>query len=485
MRALEDASFSALSGEVHGLVGENGAGKSTLIKIISGLVRPDQGSFHMSGQPVHFRLPIDSQRAGIQTVFQELTLIPDLSVADNILRIRDTPSNLGRMANKRANEEADSVLKSLGIAQIDPRLLIRDISLPERQIVEICKSLHARPKILIFDEATSALLGPNVDWLYGLVDRLRQQNVCIIFTSHRWDEVKRFTDRITIMRNGRTIETRAAAETTEVEATRLMAGREINLIYPQLPPPNTTRVRLGVRSVTAEGLSDISFDLHPGEIFGIGGLQGQGQRELFQALFGMRDFTGTLSVDGKNIKIRSPRDSIDAGIGFIPEDRKTEGLLLTLNVRENTSLTILRTLTRLGIVRKREEAKRVSRMVDALSIKTADLNQPIRELSGGNQQKVVLAKWLLTEVPILLFYDVTRGVDVGTKHEIYGLMADLAAHGSSILFYSTETAELVKMSHRVGILYDGSLIEVISGPDLTQERIVGAAIGSTTVGGNT
>lgn len=478
VHALTKVKFAAAQGEVHGLVGENGAGKSTFIKILSGIVVPDDGEFKLFGELVNISSPQNSQRMGIQTVFQELTLIPDLTVADNLFRVRQQASNLMRTSFSRTLKHARDLLSSMGIHHIDPGTMVRELPLPDRQIIEICKAIMTQPKILILDESTSALLKANVDWLFRLVQGLRKSGTTVIFTSHRWDEVKTLTDRITIFRSGEYIGTYLTNEITEEEVNKLITGRELKVLYPELDSYQENSVRLSVKNLESSKLHSISFDLHHGEILGIGGLQGQGQRELFQALFGIHKIKGDISVNQTRVKISNPRSAIKKGIGYIPEDRKSEGLLLAMSIRHNISLPILRKLTRLGFVTRKKENELTSEIASKLAIKAPDLEELVGKLSGGNQQKVVLAKWMLSNSPILLFYDVTRGVDVGTKHDIYNLMVELSKKGYSILFYSTETAELVHMSHRVAIMFEGCIRELLERKDISMERVIGLSIGA-------
>jgi len=480
VQALNRVSFRAAVGEVHGLVGENGAGKSTLIKILSGTVVPDSGHIELFGKPVSLRSPLDAQALGVQTVFQELTLIPDLTVADNLLNLREGGRLYARTSARSLVAQAAEILAELGVEGIDPAAYVRDLALPQRQMVEIVKAVARRPRILVLDEATSALLAPQVEWLFGLVQRLASQGTTVLFTSHRWDVVKRLTASLTVFRNGEYVGTYPTAELDEDQATTLMTGRRIAALYPPKPVPRAD-VRLAVRHLRSDVLRDISFDLHAGEILGIGGLQGQGQLELFLALFGAVPVQGTFAVDGRPVRIASPADAIrqGIGIGLVPEDRKTEGLFLSLSILENVSLPTLSRMSRFGFVRRAQQRALFETATRRLGIKLADINQSVGELSGGNQQKVVLAKWLAADARILLLYDVTRGVDVGTKHDIYELMAELAATGMAILFYSSETTEVVHMAHRVLVLYEGGVRDELTGDALTLERVVGTFLRGT------
>lgn len=477
VQALKDVEFYAEAGEIHALVGENGAGKSTLIKILSGTTMPSAGEIRVFGQPVVLHSPLQAQAIGIQTVFQELTLVPDLTVADNVLNMREGRGLFHRTSTRALCARVGALMEEMGVTDIDPRAYVRDLSLPHRQMVEIVKAVSRHPKILVLDEATSALLAPQVEWLFETVHRLKAQGTTILFTSHRWDEIKRLTEHLTIFRNGQGVGRYPTAEVSEEDATALMTGRRIESLYPSKAPPSQD-VRLNVRGLRSEVLQDISFDLHAGEILGIGGLQGQGQRELFLSLFGALPASGHIAVGGRAVEIRSPRDAIrhGLGIGLVPEDRKTEGLFLSLGILENVTIPTLPKASRFGFIERRRQRQLFEDATRRLRIKLANVNQSVNELSGGNQQKVVLAKWLAAESSILLLYDVTRGVDVGTKHDIYALMAELAASGIAILFYSSETAEVVHMAHRVLVLYEGAVRDELTGTDLTVERVVGASL---------
>lgn len=476
---LKSMDFAVNRGEVHALVGENGAGKSTLIKILSGTVNPSDGSVLLYGKHEILQSPLHAQELGIQTVFQELTLIPDLTVADNILNVRSKSSLYKRTGTRQIVEDARSVLSHWGIRndEIDPASYVRDLSLPQRQLIEIVKSLYAEPRILILDEATSALLGPQVEWLFKTVRRLRDLGTAIIFTSHRWDEVKRFSDRLTILRNGENVGTYESASVTEDQVTFLMTGRRIDVLFPEKKSYGDD-IALRATNLKSDVLRDVNLEVHKGEIVGVGGVQGQGQQELFMSLFGALQVSGKIEVHGHPVILRSPRDAVrqGIGIGMVPEDRKTEGLFLNLNILENVTMPTLDRISRMGFLQEDKRRDLFRYASERLQIKMSGIHQNVQELSGGNQQKVVLAKWLAAHSSVLLLYDVTRGVDIGTKSDIYQLMSDLASSGVAILFYSSETAEVVHMSHKVLVMFDGSVREELEGEDLTEDRVVGASV---------
>jgi len=478
VQALRNASFAARGGEVHALVGENGAGKSTLIKILGGRIPADAGDILLDGRPLHLAGTADAARHGIGTVFQELTLLPWMSVAENLLFGREPRSSLGLIRRAALADEAEKLLAGLGIHHIDPRALASEVSLAERQIIEIARVVIRRPRILLLDEPTSSLVEREVAWLFARIRELSAAGTAVVFTSHRWNEITSIADRITIFRNGAEVGT--YTEIAEDEAITLMAGRHVEALYPALPPvPANAAPALELAGASLDGSGELGLSLAEGEILGIGGLAGQGHRELFLGLFGAPPLRhGRISVGGRAVRITSPADAIHAGLGIalVPEDRKSEGLLLPLSVRDNLTLPILGRLSRLGVIRGAAERRMSRDIIARLGVVTPSAAQPVGALSGGNQQKVLLGRWLLADSRILLLYDVTRGVDVATKHEIYELMARLAGEGRAILFYSSDTEELAHLCHRVLVLRGGRIVAALAPPALDAEAIVAAAM---------
>jgi ribose transport system ATP-binding protein len=478
VQALRSASFAAAAGEVHALVGENGAGKSTLIKLLGGRLPPDSGAILLGGTPVRLSGTADAASHGIGTVFQELTLLPWMTVAENLLIGREPRRALGPIRRGAMAPRAEAVLAGLGITHIDPRALASEISLAERQIVEIARVIIRRPHILLLDEPTSSLVEREVAWLFARIRDLSAAGTAVVFTSHRWNEITSIADRITIFRNGAEVGTFDAID--EDEAITLMTGRRVEALYPPLPPvPADAPAVLEVANASLDGGSELGFSLAAGEILGIGGLAGQGHRELFLGLFGAPPLPrARVTVGGARTTIARPADAIHAGLGIalVPEDRKGEGLLLPLSVRDNLTLPILGRLSRLGVIRGAAERRMSREIIARLGIRTPGPAQPVGALSGGNQQKVLLGRWLLADSRILLFYDVTRGVDVATKHEIYELMMRLAGEGRAILFYSSDTEELAHLCHRVLVLRGGRIATELRPPDLAAEAIVAAAM---------
>ncbi|HWI27833.1 MAG TPA: sugar ABC transporter ATP-binding protein [Stellaceae bacterium] len=477
VRALAGASFSAVAGEVHALVGENGAGKSTLIRVIGGRLRPDGGAVRLKGQALDFGRPDAANALGAWTVFQELTLFPWMTVAENLLLGREPRGRLGLIETRRMEERAEEVLAGLGITHIDPRALVEDIALAERQIVEIVRVITRDPSILLLDEPTSSLVEREVEWLFERIGELRARGAAIIFTSHRWNEVKSIADRITVFRNGAEVGT--YAELPEDEAVRLMTGQRMETLFPKPPPLPATEKVLELNGLSGPGVDKVSLSLHKGEVLGVGGLAGHGHRQLFFMLFGAeKPGGGTIAVENKIVRIRSPREAVRCGVGLalVPEDRKTEGLLLEMSVRENLTLSVLRRVSRAGIIRPAAESDAAQRMIERLQIRAQGPGSRVGTLSGGNQQKVLLGRWLLADCHIMLLYDVTRGVDVATKHELYELIMRLAREGRSILFYSSDAEELARLSHRVLVMREGRIAAELSGDELSAETIVAAAL---------
>jgi ribose transport system ATP-binding protein len=479
VHALQAASFSAQFGEVHALVGENGAGKSTMIKILSGVFRPDEGTIRVRGDEIELPSPQAARMLGIGTVFQELTLMPWMTVAENLLLGQEPRGPLRLIRRRQLAPRAEEILARFGVERIDPLELVTSLPLAKRQAIEIVRVLLQDPEVIFLDEPTSALAEREVEWLFALVRGLRERGRCIIFTSHRWAEVVDLADRITIFRNGEFVTTRESIG--ESEAVTLMTGRTIDRIFPELPAvPEGAPVVLEVRDLLADGVNGFSFALRRGESLGVGGLAGQGQRALFMALFGARKQTGgEIVVGGKPARIRRPGDAIEAGLGIalVPEDRKSEGLMLPLSVRDNLSLVVLPRVSLLGVVRRAIESRLVGRVVDRLQIRTRRASvQTVGTLSGGNQQKVLIGRWLLAEPDIMLLYDVTRGVDVATKHDIYELMGELLREGKALLFYSSETEETAHLSHRVLVIREGRVAAELDGGTIDAEHIVAAAL---------
>lgn len=486
VRALEEVQFSCRAGSIHALLGENGAGKSTFIKILSGVVQPDRGRIFLGGAPVSFATPGAAADAGISCIFQELSLLPDLTVADNI-SIAHPPRRFGLIDRAAQRRRAEQMLARIGGEDIHPAAPVGQLPLSRQQMVEIAKALARQPKVLILDEATSALTAADVAKVFALLKQLRAEGMAIIYISHRMHEIAELADECTVFRNGRYIETFAAGTRSDDAVVEMMIGREYSSAFPPLGGTRREgKPALAVRHLSWAGeLNDISLDVHPGEVVGLGGLDGQGQRQFLLALFGaLIGVEGTIEVAGQPVRIASPRHakSPALGLALIPEDRKNEGLMLPMTVRENLSFAALDALSRFGRIDRKAEAERLDALVRQLAIKSDGLDAPVAALSGGNQQKVVIGKWLMTRPRIVLLNDPTRGIDVGTKQEIYLLLRRLAEQGTAVLFYSTDYDELVGCCDRVAIFYDGTISRMLQGAELTERNLVGAALNLPSAG---
>ena len=479
VKALVDADFIANCGEVHALLGENGAGKSTLIKILSGAIKADSGNITLSGKHLFLRGPSDAIRLGIGTVYQELSLIPVLTVADNIFFGQDSITRFGRVSIHTLYDHAQELFERYGLLEdIDPKATVGELSLRQRQLVEIIKVIARNPQVLILDEATSALTEDDVNWLLKLARQFADKGKIVIYISHRMGEVKEVADRVTVFRNGSNVGVRSINETNSDELVSLMLGKQVSGYFPVKHATVQNKIALQTRQLClGHALQGVNFELRWGEVLGVGGLAGQGEVPLFLSLFGIYRADGDIFIDGKLVKINKPSESLRYGIALVPEDRNTQGLISRLSIRENMSLPILKRLTRYLFVNRREERRLVVNVMKNLRIKADRPDILVMNLSGGNQQKVVIAKLLLTEPKILLMFDITRGVDVGTKVEIFNLVRGLAAKGNAILYYSTTIDELVNVCDSVVVMHDGRIEAELNGPTLTKENIIRASVG--------
>lgn len=477
--ALSDAAFSCEAGEIHALLGGNGAGKSTFVKIIAGVLPHDAGTITINGGPVSFDSPIEAAAAGIVPVFQELSLIPDLTVAENLFMGKE-PRRFGLIDHRAMRQQTRELLASLSFPEIDPGVIVRDLPLAERQLIEIAKAIGRRPSVLILDEATSALGARDVERLFQVLHQLRDQGMAIVFISHRMEEVRALCDRATIFRDGTDVGTVDVDRMSSDEIVRLMIGRELRDVFPPRPPRPPTEVAVMEVQQLAWGdaLRDISFTLNKGEILGLAGLEGQGQGDLLFSLFGVyAGVTGTVRLNRSPVSLTGPRAAMRNGTALIPEDRKTQGLILPLSVQENITLPVLPELSRAGVIRATAATKATRSMIERLSIKTPSSGTPIRYLSGGNQQKAAIAKWLLSDADVYLMYDPTRGIDVATKQEIYRLMRSLADDGAALLFFSTDSAEIIGLCDRALVMYEGAIARELRGEEITKENLISSSLG--------
>jgi len=473
VKALDDVSFSIQDGEVHGLVGENGAGKSTLIKILSGIYPDYDGVVLIDGRPAAFASAHEAQRRGIATIFQELTAIRELSVAENIFLGRE-PLRFGGMIDRVAMRAQSAEALAFLDAPIDPRELVGRLSIANQQIVEICKALVLDSKIIIMDEPTSSLTEREVKHLFTLIRRLRERGITILYVSHKIEEIFEICDRITVLRDGKHIGTCRRKDTSPQEVIRMMVGRSIASMFPERRSA-AAGVLLSARNLGRMGeFSGVSFDLHAGEIIGLAGLIGAGRTELARAIFGATLLDeGELLLEGEPIRpFRHPREALSRGIAYLSEDRKGEGLMLKLSVRENMSLPILRSITRALFVSSKRERALVERFVGRFKIRLTSVDQLVDSLSGGNQQKVVISKLLLTEAKVFIFDEPTRGIDVGAKYEIYKIMNDLTAEGKGILFISSELPEVLGVSDRILCMREGRVERDFARAEADPERIM-------------
>jgi ABC-type sugar transport system ATPase subunit len=476
--ALQNVSFSCNRGQVHALLGENGAGKSTLLKVLSGAVQADEGTIRIFGKTARIKNPIDAMEYGIGTVYQELSIIPDLTVSENIFIGRIPKNKLGYFKKKELYQATIDLFTEYDVTDINPDEMAGGLSLSKRQMIEILRVLAKKPEIIILDEATSALTENRVKWLLSLARKLADQGRIVIFISHRMSEIKDGCDIITILRNGMTVGEMKVEDVDMDLAVSMMLGRKIEGYYPKLISHSTDTKALEVRRLQYEHiLRDVSFDLYKGEVLGIGGLAGQGQAELLLCLFGVFKSKSEISVYGKPYKISSPKKSIEHNICLIPEDRGSQGLLLPFSIKFNIVLSSLIQLSSGLLLSAKKENIIVDKYTEALQVKAPNKETEVKNLSGGNQHKVVLAKMLATKPNILLMHDVTRGVDVGTKKDIFSLVRELAEQGNSILYFSTDVEELVNVCDRVLVMFDGKINASFGGKAMNQANILSASIG--------
>lgn len=483
VRALDEVDFEVYPGEVLGFLGENGAGKSTLIKILSGIHSKDGGTIWFKGQEVNPHTPYEAQRLGISTIHQELALVPYLTVAENIFLNREPRRVLGLVDFRRMNREAEALLRDLG-ADIPGHKLIRELNVAGQQMVEIAKAVSYHASLILMDEPTSALSSKEVEALFALMRRLKERGVAVVFVSHRLDEIRQIVDRVVIMRDGRRVGSLPIAEAPEEKIIRMMVGRDVGL-YPKEAAEIGEPV-LEVRHLSGpNGVNNVSLNVRKGEIVGLAGLVGAGRTELVRLICGVdRLETGEVLINGKPVRIKSPADSVRYGIGWVPEDRKLHGLILGMDVQENMTMAILQRISNLlGMVKQKEAKKVASHYVEALSVATPGLTQTVRNLSGGNQQKVVLAKWLSTRPQLLIMDEPTRGIDIGAKAEVHALMSQLAKQGMGILMISSEMPEIIGMSDRVIVMCQGRITGEFKRGHLDQEEIMICATQFLTVEG--
>lgn len=478
VQALNGVDFEVERGEIHALVGENGAGKSTLMKVLMGVYPKDSGRIFLEGREVRISGPKEAESLGISMIFQEFNLLPHLTVGENIFLTRLPRKGFLRTVDwRRLWDDSVEILAKLEIP-IDPRSLIRDLSVAEMQMVEIAKALSVNAKVLIMDEPTSALTREEIGKLFAQMRKLRDQGVAIVFISHRLEEIKEISDRITVLRDGQKIATVKTSDVTEEEIAEMMVGREVKTLFPKTET-RKGRILLEVKNLTRKGVfEDVSFCLHEGEILGIYGLVGAGRTELARSIFGEDPIdSGEVFLEGRRVSVRHPKDAVDLGVGLVPENRALQGLLLNMSVRENIALPNLAGLSRKGWISNFKEKSLAQKQVQVLGVKTPSLEQKVLYLSGGNQQKVVLAKWLARNPRVLILDEPTRGIDIGAKAEVHALMNSLAEMGIGIIMISSELPEVLGMSDRILVMRKGRIVAEFSREEASPQKIVLAAAG--------
>jgi ribose transport system ATP-binding protein len=476
VQALEGVSFAVNAGEVHALVGENGAGKSTLMKILAGVYQPGSGEMQWQGQALKLTKPADAQKQGIRIIYQEFNLLPDLTVAENIFLNREPRTRLGLVDWRAMNDEAKKLLAMLE-TPIHPETPVSSLTVAQQQLVEIVKALAEEAKLLIMDEPTAALNPTEVEHLFAAVRRLTAKGTAVIFISHRLEEVLHISEQVTVLKDGQLVASQKAKGLTKQDIVRQMVGRNLEDIFPPRSQAKTKTPLLEVKNLSTSTLHGINFTLYPGEVLGFAGLEGQGQREVVRALFGLEPLkSGEIHLNSQPLRVTQPKVAIDAGIVFISDDRKQEGLALPLCVRENVALPSLKTFSQSGFINRQQEVKAVKSKVEAVNVKTPTLEQAVNLLSGGNQQKTVLAKWLLKSPKVVLFAEPTRGIDIGAKVEIYRLIAELSSQGVGVVMVSSELLELIGMSTRILVMRGGRIQAELNG-NTTEEQIMLAATG--------
>jgi rhamnose transport system ATP-binding protein len=478
IHALRGVSFELCGGEVHGLVGENGAGKSTLIKVITGAEPPDDGTMVVDGRIVRHHDPIHARRLGIAAIYQQPALFPDLTVAENVAIGLEPGGPWRRVRWGVRTSHARQLLDRIG-ARIDPGASVRRLSMPEQQLVEIARALGASARILIMDEPSASLGDREVENLFRVIRELRGQGVGIIHVSHRLDELFQIADRVTALRDGSVVGTRPCSQVTRADLVRMMVGRELSAVFPKQSVP-IGDVVLETRNLCCReaGVHGINLTIRSGEILGLAGLVGAGRTELARVLFGLTPAdSGEISLRGRRLAIRSPAQAIRHGIAYVPEDRRRHGVILELPVEVNATLAVLRKIARGGWLRFRKERALAADFVRRLDIKTAALDTAAGNLSGGNQQKVSLARWLATEPVLLILDEPTQGIDVGAKAEVHRLMGELAGRGLAILMISSELPEVLGMSDRIAVMHAGTIVGVLKREEASQEKVLELALG--------
>lgn len=484
VRALDGVNITVRRGRLNALLGENGAGKSTMMNILAGVFKPDTGTVELEGRRVSFKNTREAQAAGISIIYQELNLVQELSIAENIFIGREPLNRFGLVDFSRMNADAAALLKELELDE-DPRTLVSQLKVGAQQVVEIAKAISFNARVIIMDEPTSAITEHEIEMLFRQIKRLKNNGVGLIYITHKLDELPAIADDITVFRDGKFVDTKAFNDVTRDEMIRMMVGRELSDLFPKTPA-KMGDVVLRVKNVSLQhperagdfAVRDVSFEVRRGEVLGIFGLMGAGRTELLQTIFGLHPNTSTakLEIDGRPVMIKSPQDAIAAKLALAPEDRKAEGVVLGLSVAHNTTLSCLSKIERMGFLQPGLERELVGNYVTRLRVKTPSLEQIIVNLSGGNQQKVVLAKWLATEPKVLLLDEPTRGIDINAKKEIYALIDELAQSGLGVVMVSSELPEILGIADRILVLCEGRKTAEFSRVEATEEKLVKAAL---------
>jgi monosaccharide-transporting ATPase len=482
--ALDDVSFGLGTGEVHALVGENGAGKSTLIKVVTGVHRPDEGEIFFAGERVSFASPREAQEAGISTIYQDTNMVPLRSVAQNIFLGREPRNRFGLTDTARMKREAEELLGRYGI-EADVTVPVRSLGVGVQQMVAVAKAVSLDARVVIMDEPTSSLEAREVETLFGVIRQLREEGVGVLYVSHRLEELYEICERVTVMRDGKVVHTGDLEELPRLQLIAAMLGREAPEVEERISSSTAREHVTGELILEAHGLTahhaprDVSLEVHAGEVVGLSGLLGSGRTETVKAVFGARHLeSGTVSVEGEEVDPGSPSEAIKSGLAFVPEDRKAEGIIAELSVRENIVAAALPRLSHGGFVSRKEQDGLVERFMDRLGIKASSPDQPVGELSGGNQQKVMLARWLCMGPKVLILDEPTQGIDVGAKAEVQRLISELADDGLGVIMIDSEPEEIVEGSDRVVVLRDGGVVGTLSGGELTEENLVHMIAGS-------
>jgi len=477
--ALDKVQFTLQPGEIHAIAGENGAGKSTLMLIMAGVYQPDGGELLIEGQAVKLRDPHHAQREGISTVFQELALAQNMSVAENVFTNAQPVNPWGFIDFEKMYKDTEEALEIFGVG-INPKAPLRDYSVAIQQIVEIARAIQRKARVLILDEPTSAIGERETDNLLKVLRMLRGRGVSVIYVSHKLNEIFEISDRITVLKDGQLVATVRTADTSPDAIVNMMVGRVLSQLYPDPHDGGQQEAVLKVRNLSGAGFSKVSLDVHPGEVLGIFGLTGAGRTELGRGIFGSESIAeGEIVIQDRVVKIGNPQQAMAEGIAYIPEDRKQDGLFLEMSVRDNTAAACLRALSGPIFMRRSKEESLARDAVDTLGIKARSIEQPVAGLSGGNQQKVLFAKWLSRNPKILIADEPTRGVDVGAKAEIHALLRKLANNGAAVVMISSELPEILGMSDRVAVMRTGRLVAVLSRNEATEERVASHALGTT------